>query len=211
MRPEAFRAPLTLHGRYVDLVPLELGHAAGLLAAGRDPEVSRFLLQAIGPGLPETEAAVRTLLAKRDAGTDLPFASISRATGEVVGMTRYIHIDPENDSVEIGGTFLDSRFWRSPLNTDAKLAQLRHAFEVGQAHRVWLQTDERNLRSQAAIARLGAVREGTLREDRRRTDGSYRSSVVFSIVASEWPSLRARLEAALQRPWPSGPTRASAG
>ena len=201
MRPERFRPPLTLAGRHVELVPLQRSQAAALRQAARDPEVSRFLVHPVGPTLEDVQALVDLLLDRQATGTDLAFATRLRATGDVVGMSRFLHIDPEDDSVEIGGTFLDSTYWRSPLNTDAKLAMLRFAFEDASVHRVWLQTDLRNERSQAAIARLGAVREGTHREDRRLPNGVYRSSVVFSILASEWPPVRERLEAALRRDW----------
>jgi len=212
MHAERLVPPVTLTGRYVELVPLAPAHAAGLLHAARDPEVGRFLVAPVGPTLAEAEGLVRLLLARQAAGSDLPFATCLRADGRLVGMSRYLHIDPENDSVEIGGTFVDSTLWRSPINTDAKLAMLRYAFETADAHRVSLQTDLRNTRSQAAIARLGAVREGVHREDRHLTSGYYRSSVVFSILAAEWPGVRRRLETALERPWsppapdaPSGP------
>jgi N-acetyltransferase len=201
MRPERFRPPITLRGRYVDLVPLERAHAPELLAALRDPAVQRYLARPVGTTLAEVEATVDFLLAHQAAGTDVPFATRLRSTGTVVGMTRFLRLDPENDSVDVGGTYFDSRYWRTPLNTDAKLAMLRHGFEVAEVHRVSLQTDLRNARSQAAIARLGAVREGVLREDRRLPDGYYRSSVLFSILAAEWPKVRDRLEEKLARPW----------
>ncbi len=210
MRASAFRPPQRLEGRYVALEPLEPGHAEALRHAARDPEVSRLLVAPVGPTVADVRRLIGLLLERQTSGIDLPFVTRLRSTGTVVGMSRYIHIDPENDSVEIGGTFLDSAFWRTPLNTDAKLAQLRHAFEIGDAHRVWLQTDLRNERSQRAIARLGALREGTLREDRRLADGGYRTSVVFSILRSEWPGVRGRLEAALARPWDGAPVSAAA-
>ena len=197
-----FRPPLTLTGRYVELVPLERRHAPELLRAAHDPEVQRYLIQPLGTSLAETERVVDQLLRQQAEGTDLPFATRLRSSGEVVGMTRFLRIDPKDDHVDIGGTFLDIRYWRTPVNTDAKLSMLRHAFDVARVHRVSLQTDLRNERSQRAIVRLGAVREGLLREDRVLPDGaSYRSSVIFGILASEWPAVRARLEDALQSPW----------
>ena len=215
MRAERLVPPVTLTGRYVELVPLEPAHATGLHRAARDPEVGRFLVAPVGATVTQAEALVGLLLSRQAAGTDLPFTTRLRADGRIVGMTRFLHIDPENDSVEIGGTFVESTLWRTPINTDAKLAMLRYAFETADAHRVTLQTDLRNTRSQAAIARLGAVREGLHREDRHLSTGYYRSSVVFSILAGEWPQVRHRLETALERPWsppapdaPSGPEAA---
>jgi len=195
------RPPVTLSGRHVQLVPLEPSHAPALLHAARDPETQRYLVLPIGTRLPEVEAVVARLLERQRAGTDLPFATRLRSGGAVIGMTRFLHITPEDDSVDIGGTFLDSAFWRTPINTDAKLAMLRYAFEEACVHRVTLQTDLRNERSQRAIARLGAVREGVHREDRVLPSGGYRSSVFYSILASEWPSVRDQLSAALERPW----------
>ena len=129
-------------------------------------------------------------------------------------MTNFLHIDRENQSVEVGGTWLDSGFWRTPFNTESKYLLFRHAFEVERVNRLQLQTDLRNERSQRAIERLGAVREAVLREDVQLADGYFRSSVYYSVLASEWPAVRARLEASLARPWnrPSvgtslGPTR----
>jgi RimJ/RimL family protein N-acetyltransferase len=207
--PARFRPPVTLTGQNVELVPLERSHAPALLRAARDPEVQRYLVRPIGTTVAETERLVDLLLEEQAAGTALPFATRLRSTGDVVGMTRFLNIDPEDDSVDIGGTFLDSAYWRSPLNTDAKLGMLRHAFDDARVHRVSLQTDLRNERSQRAIARLGAVREGVHREDRHLKDGSYRSSVVYGILVREWPAVRERLEAALARPW-HAPTGAPA-
>jgi RimJ/RimL family protein N-acetyltransferase len=203
--PAGFRPPLTLTGRHVDMVPLERAHASELQRALADPEVRRFLVLPRGPTLADTEETLAILIERQDAGTDLPFATRLKRSGEIVGMSRFLHIDRENESVEIGGTVVDRRYWRTPVNTDAKLAMLGYSFEAAHVHRVSLQTDLRNLRSQAAIARLGAVREGIHREDRLLFDGYRRSSVVFSILATEWPAARERLERALERPWsPAG-------
>jgi RimJ/RimL family protein N-acetyltransferase len=208
VRADRFRPPVTLRGTHVELLPLARAHAAELRAAARDPEVQRFLALPLGSTVAETEAVVDILLARQAAGTDLPFVTRLAATGAVVGMSRFLHVDPENDSVEIGGTFVDRAYWRTPVNTDAKLAMLRYAFEVGEVHRVTLQTNLRNERSQAAIARRGAVREGLHREDRHLPSGYYRTSVVYSVLTSEWPTVRGRLEASLRRPWspPAGPS-----
>jgi N-acetyltransferase len=211
VRAERFRPPVTLSGRYVDLVPLDRSHAAELALAARDPEVVRYLVLPMQGTREDAESVISVLLGRQRASTDLPFATRLRSSGAVVGMTRFLHIDPEDESIEIGGTFLDPTYWRTPLNTDAKLTMLRHAFDSGGVHRVTLQTDLRNERSQRAIARLGAVREGVHREDRRLPDGYFRSSVVFSILASEWPAVRDRLERALAPPWtpPPSPVRRS--
>lgn len=201
MRDASFRPPVSLQGRYVELVPLELAHATELLKFARRPEVTRFLRT----GPIETPAAmeevVRELLEEQARGNDLPFTTRLRPTGRVVGMTRFLRIDRSNDAVEIGGTSIDPELWRTPVNTEAKLLMLRHAFEVESAHRVQLQTDLRNERSQRAIARLGAVKEGVRREDVLLPDGYRRTSVFFSILAPEWPQVRERLERMLEPAW----------
>jgi N-acetyltransferase len=205
MRDESFRTPVTLTGRYVELVPLAPAHVAELWRSAARPEVTRYLRA--GPvALPDDLGRiVAEQLEAQRAGTDLPFATRLVRTHRAIGMTRFLRIDRANEGVEIGGTWLDPGFWRTPVNTEAKLLMLGHAFEVEHAHRVQLQTDLRNERSQRAIARLGAQREGVLREDVVMPDGYRRSSVYFSILAAEWPAVRARLEAMLARAW-SPPT-----
>ena len=201
MRPESFRPPLTLEGRFLTLVPLRREHVEALRAASADPEVGRYLLNPPGTSFDRMETVVEALLDLERQGTDLPFVQRRVPDGTVVGMTRYLRIDRPNDAVEIGGTFLDRRCWRTPFNTESKYLLLRHAFEGEGAYRVALQTDLRNVRSQRAIERLGAVREAVLREDRLLPDGSYRNSVYYSILADEWPAVRGSLEAKLARPW----------
>lgn len=149
----------------------------------------------------ELEGTIRGLLAQQALGTDLPFATVLRATGRTVGTTRFLRIDRPSHGVEIGGTVLDSAYWRTPVNTESKFLMLRYAFEEEAAHRVQFQTDLRNVRSQRAIERLGAVPEARLREDVLLPDGSFRTSVYYSILESEWPGVRGRLEGMLARPW----------
>ncbi len=205
MRPEAFRAPLTLSGRWVELVPLAPTHVDALWPSARRPEVLRYLRVGVPKAPADLERVVEGMLAAQKAGTDLPFTTVFRPAGRPIGMTRFLRIDRTNDWVEIGGTWLDPTFWRTPVNTEAKLLMLRYAFEVAMVHRVQLQTDGRNERSQTAIARLGAVREGVLRDDVVLPDGYRRSSVYFSVLAPEWPAVRARLETMLARPWSPPP------
>jgi RimJ/RimL family protein N-acetyltransferase len=206
MRPESFRTPVTLTGRYVELVPLEKGHRDALRLAAADPEIGRYLRQGPGRSPEEMDHLIDTLRAAQSDGTDLPFTTRLLPDHRAVGMTRYLRIDRENQWVEVGGTWLDSAYWRTPVNTESKYLLLRHAFEHEEARRVQLQTDLRNERSQRAIARLGAIREGVLREDVRLPDGYFRSSVYYSVLASEWPEMKSRLEAALERAWVRPPT-----
>jgi len=202
---EGFEPPVTLTGRWVRLVPLSLEHAPALRVAARDPEVRRFLLHGPGETLEELRATIAYRLEQQKAGTDLPFTTVLRAGDRPVGMTGFLRIDRANGSVEVGGTWLDSALWRTPVNTESKYLLFRYAFETGKAHRITLQTDVRNERSQRAIARLGAVREATFRDDKLRPDGTYRSSVYFGVLTSEWPRVRDHLESMLAREWKTPP------
>lgn len=205
MRLESFRFYPSLEGRFVRLVPLGVEHSRPLAEAARDPEVRRYILTTPSATPEEMKAVIRTLLERRAQGTDLPFTTIRRSDSRPVGMTRYLNIDRPNDTVEVGGTWLDRRLWRSPFNTETKYLLLSHAFETEGAHRVYLKTDVRNERSQRAIERIGAVREAILREHIRLPDGQYRSSVYYSVLAREWPDVKRGLKERLARPWtPAG-------
>lgn len=202
---ESFRTPVTLRGRWVRLVPLAPSHATALRAAAWNPEVSKYLLRGPGETLEEMEALIAFRLEGKKAGTELPFTTVLAGDGRPVGMTGYLHVDRTNLSVEVGGTWLDSALWRTPVNTESKYLLFRHAFEAEKVHRVSLQTDVRNRRAQRAIARLGAVREAVFRDDKLRADGSFRSSVFYGILVSEWPRVREHLEALLAREWKAPP------
>lgn len=196
-----FRPPVTLTGRYLDLVPLELGHSAALARVADDPEIWRYW-RTVGPNDERTmDASIRSLLAHQAAGTDLAFTVVRHDDATPVGMTRFLDIQRENDSAEVGGTWFARAFWRTPFNTESKRLMLGYAFDIERCHRVQIKTDVRNLRSQRAIERIGATREGVLREHFLNHDGARRSSVYYSVLSSEWPAVRARLDAALARPW----------
>ena len=202
MGGNGFRPPLTLLGRYLELVSLEQSHAAGLAEAGRDPEVWKLLR--IGPGHPPSLAEMKTfidqLLELQRAGEVLPLTMLLLPERTPVGIIRYLDIDRPNRAVEVG-TWFDSRYWRTPLNTEAKLLTLRNAFEEERVHRVQFKTDARNVRSQVAVQRLGAVYEGALREAHLLQGGYFRTSLYYSILESEWPAVKGRLEEKLARPW----------
>jgi RimJ/RimL family protein N-acetyltransferase len=190
-------APVTLEGRAARLEPLEQRHAAGLLAAAQDREIWRYM-PSDPSGSPERMAAwIESALRAQAAGTELPFAILVRATGEVAGATRYLNIARRDRGLEIGWTWLGRAARRTAVNTECKYLLLRHAFEVLGAIRVQLKTDGRNTVSQRAIERLGAVREGVLRRHMILEDGFQRDSVMYSIIAEEWPAVRARLEGML--------------
>lgn len=201
MAPDGFRTPVALRGRYVELVPLTPAHRDELHRAARDPEIGRFLRDPPGTSSATVEALIALVLGHQRDGSALAFATRKLPDGPVIGMTRYLNIDRPNRNVEVGGTWIDSAYWRTPVNTESKFLLLPHAFEDEEVRRVQLQTDLRNVRSQRAIERLGAVREAALRENVLLRDGYFRTSVIYSILASEWPAVRGRLSAALERPW----------
>jgi N-acetyltransferase len=199
--PDAFDAPIRLVGRYVELVPLEQSHLPDLVPGLLDWPTVQFLRAPPGPTPDEAAAWIGRWIELGRLGPDLPFATVLRSTGRPIGMTSFLRLDRPSRAVEIGGTWVGRAFWRSPVNTEAKWLMLRHAFDVGGYHRVQFQTDLRNVRSQRAIEGLGAVPEARLRGDVLLPDASYRTSVYFSILESEWPSVRLRLESRLGRPW----------
>lgn len=153
-----------------------------------------------GPA-PQTEeemgATLTVLMEEAERGECVPFAVIDRAGDQAIGWTAYMDIDAANERLEIGWTWYGRAYWRSAVNTEAKLLLLTHAFEDLGMGRVQLKTDHLNLRSQAAIERIGAQREGVLRRHRRRPDGTWRDTVYFSILAEEWPAAKKRLIARL--------------
>ncbi|MFD5932228.1 GNAT family N-acetyltransferase [Streptomyces sp. NPDC060333] len=191
-------APVTLTGRHVTLVPLSMDHLGDLFAAGGgDDEVWRWQ----GGVAPRTEAELGAtltgLLEDAERGTYLPFAVIHRASGKAIGWTTFMDVDAAHERLEIGWTWYGRAHWRSAVNTETKLLLMTHAFEELGMGRVQLKTDHMNLRSQTAIARLGARREGVLRRHRRRPDGTWRDTVYFSLLAEEWPDAKSRLGARL--------------
>lgn len=195
------RAPApqpTLTGALVELRPLQREHAADLLAAAADGELWNMNLTVI-PGPDTVDAYLDKALAGRAAGTVMPFAIVARDSGQVVGSTRFWKIDADNRKLEIGHTWLAQSAQRSGINREAKYLLLSYAFEVLHCVRVQFTTDELNQRSRAAILRIGAVQEGIVRQERIMPDGRKRNSVRFSIIDSEWPAVKARLQALLQR------------
>jgi len=185
--------PVVLEGRHVRLEPLAHGHVAGLLEALADEEVWRYL-PTLRPRRHEQMAEhVSDLLRRQWTGFQLPWAQVEPATGTVIGLTSYHDIDPVNRSVGIGHTVVGRRWWRTGVNTEAKLMLLEHAFETLGAEKVFWYTDIRNDRSQRAIARLGATRDGLIRKQRLRPDGSWRDTVVFAMTSEEWPAAADRL------------------
>jgi RimJ/RimL family protein N-acetyltransferase len=188
--------PVTLEGRYLVLEPLAERHARDLFEVMQDEDVCRYLAWPPPKALDETLSLIRQaeeLMARRES---IVFAQIWRATGRAIGSTRLLDVRPNDRQVEIGSTFLGRKYWRTPANTESKLLFLRYCFETLGCVRVALKTDGRNLRSQEAIARLGAVREGTLR-NHMNVRGFQRDTVYFSILDTEWPAIRETLSTRL--------------
>ncbi|MDQ0985760.1 GNAT family N-acetyltransferase [Streptomyces sp. V2I9] len=187
--------PVTLTGQYVELVPLTAAHLDDLFAAGGgDEEVWRWQ----GGPAPRTREELRERMDEvLGDPAYVPFAVVHRGSGRAVGWTAFMDVVVADERLEIGWTWYGRAHWRTPVNTETKLLLLTYAFEELHMGRVQLKTDHLNERSQAAIARLGARREGVLRRHRRRPDGTWRDSVCFSLLADEWPEARARLTARL--------------
>lgn len=204
--------PVTLEGRWVRLEPLAATHVDRLLAAASGPRDTYGFTTV--PGTPaQMTAYVAFALAEQEAGRALPFATVDRRRDQVIGCTRFFEIEywpwptgnanqrgaDRPDAVEIGWTWLAADAQRTPINTEAKLLMLSHAFDHWRVHRVSLMTDARNQRSRSAILRLGARFDGVLRGDRAATDGTIRDTAAFSILESEWPAVRSTLQARLGR------------
>ncbi|MGI5522753.1 bifunctional pyridoxamine 5'-phosphate oxidase family protein/GNAT family N-acetyltransferase [Micromonospora sp. CA-259024] len=194
--------PVSLHGEHVRLEPLDLAHADELHAATADAEVWRHLSVALPTTPAGTAEVIAAALAAQHRGERVPWVLRCTATGAVVGTTSYYEIDPERRSVAIGHTFLGRPWWRTGINTEAKLLLLSRAFDELGAVRVAWHTDIRNERSQVAIERLGATREGVLRMHRQRPDGSWRDTVQYAMTVDEWPNAQARLRERLRRTAP---------
>jgi RimJ/RimL family protein N-acetyltransferase len=194
--PAKTPAPTVLQGQYVRLEPLTFDHIPDLFAAGgNDDEVWRWLGAPTPRSEDELRAVAATILDRPDEF--VAFAVIRLATGKAVGWTTYHDAVPVDERLEIGWTWYGRAVWRSAVNTEAKLLLLTHAYEDLGMGRVQWKTDHLNTRSQNAIARLGAQCEGTLRRHRLRPDGTWRSSVYFSLLVDEWPEAKARLAARL--------------
>lgn len=190
--------PVVLAGTHVRLEPLEARHLDGIIAAGQDASIWQWM-----PVMPRTheeyEHWMSQAFAQQAAGTQLPFATIDAASGDVIGSTRLLAISAPDSRVEIGWTWLTPSVQRSPVNTECKYLLLRHCFEDVGCMRVELKTDSRNSKSRNAILRIGATEEGTFRKHQRAQHGVQRDTVWYSILFEEWPGVKQRLEAMLAR------------
>ncbi len=185
--------PTCLTGKRAELIPLAENHIDALYAAGRYPEIWTWWPMRI-TSYDDMRQLVQTFLQAQQQGIGYPFTIVDQANGQIVGMTRLHNISHENRSLEIGKTWLTPSTWGTHLNTECKYLLLCHCFETLKAVRVQLKTDVRNIRSQRAIERLGAVREGVLRHHWIMPDGHLRDSVLYSMLTEEWPASKERLE-----------------
>ena len=190
--------PVTLEGAHVRLEPLAESHFQGLSEVVFDPDLWRLIPITIRTP-EELKASIDAMLAAQAAGTTLPFVTIDRSSQRVIGATRFMNIDFANRRLEIGGTWIAKPWQRTAINTEAKYLMLRHAFETLGCVRVELKTDALNEKSRNAILRIGAKEEGTLRRHTLTWTGRMRDTVYFSILDSEWPQVKAGLEAKLTR------------
>ena len=194
-----FIEPVTLTGAHATLEPLTLAHVPALVEAARDGELWRLWYTSV-PTPEGAEAYVKTALDTRERLGGMPLVVRHNPTGDVVGCTRYFNVDAANRRLEIGYTWYAKRVQRTPLNTEVKLLMLGHAFEKLRCVAVEFRTHWFNFASRAAIARLGAKQDGVLRNHQVMPDGTLRDTVVFSIIESEWPTVRGHLRYQLDKP-----------
>jgi len=198
MSATSFITPLTLAGEHVTLEPLAMSHAEGLCEAARNGELWKLWYTTV-PHPDGMRAEIERRLGLQAAGSMLPFAIRRNDTQALCGMTTYMHIDATHRRVEIGSTWYAKSAQRTAINTEAKLMLLTHAFESLGCIAVEFRTHWMNQQSRAAIARLGAKQDGILRNHMRMPDGSLRDTVVFSIIESEWPTIKRHLACKLGR------------
>jgi RimJ/RimL family protein N-acetyltransferase len=184
--------PVTLEGKHVRLESMRLEHVAALWRVGAYEEIWRYIPYTIRSE-DDMRSFIEAELRKQQAGLTLRFATIAKSSQQPVGSTSYLNIDRQHRRLEIGGTWITPAWQRSAVNTEAKYLQLSHAFETLGCIRVEFKTDSLNIKSRQALARIGAVEEGTFRNHMVMPDGRLRHSVYFSIIDSEWPAVKAHL------------------
>jgi len=202
LRPDSMHVePVTLEGRHVRLEPLSLDHHAQLSAISSDASIWRLI--PYDCSTPDNmRRQIEYWLQQQARGTSACFATIDRASNQLAGSTSYMNIDASNHRLEIGGTWIAPRWQRSAINTEAKYLMLGHAFEVLGCIRVEFKTDSLNEKSRNALLRIGAKQEGIFRNHMIMPDGRIRHSVYFAIIDSEWPQVKADLEAKLVQSYP---------
>ena len=189
--------PVVLEGKYVRLEPLSRAHHAAIVAVGLDEELWRWIPDPVRTSQDMT-AYLEIALADQARGVSLPFAIVEKKSGQAIGSTRYANIERVHRRVEIGWTWVAKPWQRTAVNTECKYLLLRHAFETFGCIRVELKTDSLNEKSRNAILRIGAKQEGVFRNHMITASGRIRHSIYFSIIDSEWPEVKSRLEEKLK-------------
>lgn len=191
--------PIVLTGKHVRLEPLNESHVKGLAEIGLGHDFWKFMVYGDMNTEADMQGWVLDLLGRAKSGTDLPFVALHLATGKIAGATRYLNIAPKDFGLEVGGTWYGLDFQRTPVNTECKYLLFRHAFESLKCIRLQLKTDLLNTRSQTAIERIGAKKEGILRNHMILPDGRIRDSVFYSILDSEWANVKKKLEEMMKK------------
>ena len=186
--------PIVLDGDQVRLEPIELRHAADLYEAGNDESIWRYKWVPMPQSLDEVRLWTEAVTESMASGNEIAYAIVSKTDQCAIGSTRYLNIEPAHRTLEIGWTWIGTKYQRTVVNSECKYLLLTHAFEQLGAVRVQFKTDARNERSQRAIERLGAVKEGVLRKSHITHTGYIRDSVYYSIIDDEWPTVKQRLE-----------------
>jgi N-acetyltransferase len=182
----------SLSGHGIRLIPLAMDHIPALWKIGQSPSIWTYMPDRMASES-DMEAYVSHALQARDAGVEIPFATVLAQTGEIIGSTRFYEVSAAHLRAEIGYTWVHPNWQRTFVNTAAKYLMLAYGFDTRKWHRIALRTDNRNLVSQAAIERLGAKREGILRRHMVMPDGYHRDTVYYSILDTEWETVRDRL------------------
>jgi RimJ/RimL family protein N-acetyltransferase len=196
---ELWITPVTLEGKVVRLAPLSATHISGLVIAGKDESIWKYMVYGNLSGLESMQKWVDELLSYQAAGTDLPFTVFQKKSGIIIGATRFLEMRPLHRSLEIGGTWYAPEYQRTAVNPECKYLLLQYAFEKLKCLRVQFKADLRNEHSIHAIERVGAVREGVLRNHMVLPDGTIRNSVVYSILDKEWSEVKIQLEERLKK------------
>lgn len=183
----------TLHNEKVILKPMEDSDIKGIYEVAVYPEIWRYLSITIA-SIEDTKNYVTTSLANKEKGVEFPFVIIDPATNAIIGSTKYMDIDVKHKRLEIGFTWLTPAYWRTPVNTNCKYLLLQYCFEVLNLNRVQIKTDHENKQSQKAIERIGAQKEGILRNHMIRKDGTVRNTVMYSVTSEDWPMVKSKLE-----------------
>jgi RimJ/RimL family protein N-acetyltransferase len=194
MAHELWDTPIILEGKVIHLEPLSKAHIPALAAAGKDESIWKYMVYGNLSTLASMGKWVDDLLRSQASGTDLPFIVVYKKSGIIIGATRFLEMRPLHRSLEIGGTWYTPEYQGTSVNPECKYLMLKYAFEQMKCIRVQFKADLRNDHSIHAIERVGAIREGVLRNHMVLADGTIRDSVIFSILDREWPDVKIRLQ-----------------